>query len=183
MSVRTGQLDRGLSALSLDADRDAQAARDERDRTALKERVEQYQVPIEALVGAMPGHAEVDIDFRAPFIAAPEQRDSDFDRPHFAFGYELVSGRPVTLTAHIASWKVNDELTTGCVVHLTAVDHGLADWQWNESWQRFDYLVSGTREKRKLRAHLTFQGFGSTAPDADDDENMAASADTPEEST
>lgn len=144
-----GSLQRSLAALTIGTVK----AREERD--AMLEPISgsnmiQYrQIPVAGKVSEKPVHAEVNVDWPYPIVAAPAQTDSDQERPHFALGVELLSTEPVMIFATVIGWiDADDGWTEGARLRITA-------------W------IPRARKKHDFSAilHLTFSGYGIPTED------------------
>lgn len=110
---------------------------------ALREVDEQFKIAISGRAEEFPVWDQVDIKFGTTFVDATGQRDSPFDRPHFTYGAEITSGKPVGVMATVMKWKVNEKAET--IAARVAVGVVATDLS-----TKFEGLV-----------HLTFQGYGA----------------------
>jgi hypothetical protein len=139
----TGQVERAVAGLTISVLKGQKKAEEARLAEGLAETEEQLKLEISGRAEEFPIWTDLRIKFGTVFLAAPGQRDSEYDRPHFSYGYEVTEGGPVGLDACVTEWLVNDrEETVGCklAVGPRATDYGT----------RFRGLI-----------HARFQGYGA----------------------
>lgn len=137
---RTEKVARDLTITVL---KGAKKAEEAKLAEGLAETDEQLKLEIQGRAEEFPIWTILRIKFGTIFLAAPGQRDSDYDRPHFTFGYEVTEGGPIGIDACVTQWLVNDrEETYGCKL---AVGPRATDYA-----TRFRGVV-----------HANFQGYGA----------------------
>lgn len=128
MSVDTHRIERSLRHLVLGA-RVAQDRKKAQDKLWQMSEVDQeVQVRVSGEASAPVGWSdEITIPFEWWFIAAPEQRDSPYEKPTFTFGYQ--SEQEVVLTARLLRWieEPGRSVITGVVVSFGAYRPGAED--------------------------------------------------------
>jgi hypothetical protein len=142
MPVSTGKLERAMNSLTVGT---VQAMdRKKRDRLieGLAEREEQFKIEVSGRGEEFPEWTKVELTFESVFVDGTGNRDSEFDRPVFTYGYYVPVGGPVGLDACITEWNVNDRSeTTGCVMWIGA-------------------RATDVARKFKAEIHAVFQGYG-----------------------
>lgn len=146
------KLERSLKEIRIGAVRDSQKIAALAAEDGLIEREEQVQITVSGRAEEFASYSEVDVNFSTVFVDATGQRDSPFDRPQVSTGAELYTSEPVTLTAVVMSWRINDRNEVlGCKVAIG---------------------VSSTDKTTKFRGaiHMTFQGYGQPLNTFNDEE-------------
>lgn len=142
-------LHRSLAQLTVGVVRAQQDAQDAMASSQMDEMLQQLQMPIAGYVKDKPISVRTDVYWPHPFVFAPAQRDSDFERPTFSMGVELLADIPVILTGAIVGWHDSVEgYTIGAAIRVTA-------------------YIPDARKKQRFNAifHLTFQGYGAPTDD------------------
>lgn len=145
-------LARSVRKLAVDIVRDTSVKRLRDADTVLAEREEQVQLAVSGLATAAPGWAVIAVPFQQVFTTSTERRQSQLDRPHTWFGYEMVSlsdaetdapsAGGVMLAAHVSSWSMQDGINiTGAKVAVSAF----------APVRSFNF---------RAVVHMTFQGYG-----------------------
>lgn len=119
----------------------------------LAEELFQYQLGFAGKANARPAWQPLEVQFPAPMIPAPMQRDSDLEVPQFTFGYHLyAAAAPVVVMGHVSQWMLDDaDYTVGAQLQIGA--YTPAD---NNNIDFAGYV------------HLTFQGFSGPMLSDDD---------------
>jgi hypothetical protein len=153
--VSTHRVQRSLAAITVRT-KQAYDAHEARQRElAARETTAQFKVTVNGTANGHMAWSDHKITFHEPFYSDSE-RDSDFDVPHFTFGYELPTGAPIMLSAHVRVWDIDqDEVVRGATVRIGVCRPGLRD------------RAADTVKFRAI-THLTFQGWA--APTLNDDE-------------
>lgn len=142
------QLARSLESLTFGVVRKAAEREENRRTNALQEIERQFQIPMS---GDADGNVTTDstrLDFDAPFVYAPGNRDSDFDVPQVKFA-SVVEGT-VLVSGHVTAW-VRDEnrgVVTGATVAVAVSAPGAES--------SVPYVGV---------AHFTFQGYAAIDED------------------
>jgi len=142
MGIQTGQLENAMRGLTIGTVRALDNKKKDRLIEGLAEREEQFKIEVNGRAEEFPVWTKVEINFRNVFVDGTGQRDSDFDRPTYTFGYVVPVGGPVGMDACITAWNVNDRgETVGCVMWLGA-------------------RATDVPRKFKAEVHAVFQGYG-----------------------
>lgn len=121
--------------------RERRRARDAAE--ALSELDQQFQLPIAGAATDAPVWFDVDINFSARFIDAPEMRESPYDEPLFTYG--VKTGARVFVDAHLVSYETDDnDSFIGAKIRIGVHAPGSPD------------LIPFKGE-----VHLNFQGFAA----------------------
>lgn len=142
MGIQTGKLQSAMRGLTIGTVRAMDRKKKDRLIEGLAEREEQFKIEVSGRGEEFPVWAKVNIKFANVFVDGTGQRDSEFDRPFYSYGYVVPVGGPVGIDACVTDWNVNDRgETTGCVMWVGA---------------------RATDVSRKFRAevHAVFQGYG-----------------------
>jgi hypothetical protein len=149
--VPAGSLQRSLSALTIGVVKGQEARRDALAPMKLGEMVQHQKLEISGRIGSSPVTTIQTVEWPYPFVYAPAQTDSDFEKPHFNYGIEfdhVPSSVPHIMVAVIDWLDDDDGFSTGAKLAVTA-------------------FIPGAAKKRQLNAiaHLTFWGFGAPSED------------------
>lgn len=148
----TAAIHRSIRAMTIGTLR-AHETRKRRDALeALAEMDQQFQLPIAGNAGTVATWFEVDVDFAATFVLAPEMRESPYEDPLFTYG--AVVAAPVFVTANVTAWKTDSsDNYVGATVNI-----GVA--------------APGTLTLVQFRGHVhcNFQGYGAV-DEADNSED------------
>jgi hypothetical protein len=149
--VTTHRVQRSLAHLTVSTQLAMRERERQNDEIRGGETEQQYKVLVTGVAGDLMAWQTTEITFDAPFIAATDLRDADFDTPLFTFGAEMQSRTPVIVTAVITGWLVDEDgAATG--VRLAIGAHNPA----------------GGDVKFEAIAHLLFEGWAGTVLDDDE---------------
>jgi hypothetical protein len=169
-SVPTHALHRSIGTLAHGIAQEILNTERSRQWGALRECVEQFQISVSGTASDYPGWLELELKFTQHFVTVTGNRMSDLERPHFYYGFELVTGQsqnaivientpggvtrsdPVMFCAVVTEWVISDaSMVTGAKLKLGAIAPG--------DTVVFDGFV-----------HVSFQGLGATYQDEDTQE-------------
>jgi hypothetical protein len=142
-------LARSLSKLTIGVARDFDRRRERNLELGLQESFQQFQIPIAGLAYQGITWAKKWINFDFVFFEAPLQRDSNFVRPQFTYGFvtepvdDKAAPLPIIVSAMFEFVEDDEGATSGGWLHVG--------------------VHSPTPETRQFQGqlHLTFQGFGT----------------------
>lgn len=83
-------LQRSVRKLAVDIVRDTRAKHERDADTVLAEREEQVQFEVSGTATPATAYTTIVIPFQQAFVVDDDRRDSQLDRPHALFGYELL---------------------------------------------------------------------------------------------
>lgn len=150
-----GQLERSLAALTIGV---AQG-RERRARSLADaftgEWEQQLRLDLSGQAAGGWGWGDRRVTFDIPFLYAPLQRTIPFETPQFTYGVEMTQTTDtlVLVHAHLLKWTINRQ---GWITGATL---------------RFGVQAPAATAPMPFSAtvHLTFQGFGTTAEQEEDD--------------
>jgi hypothetical protein len=88
-------LQRSVRKLAVDLVRDSDKRHTANADTVLAEREEQVQLEVRGTATATMAFTTIDVPFQQCFSRSNSRRNSQFDRPHVWFGFELLSATEV----------------------------------------------------------------------------------------
>lgn len=149
--VNTHRVNRSLAALTVGMQRAHDELQLDQAQLGAGETEQQWKLEVAGEAGGKIAYQTTTISFDERFYPAADRRDSDFDRPIFTFGYEMLTGAPVMITAAVTRWVADEYTVTGAEVAIGIVQPG----------------ASG-KTKFKALVHLVFQSWAG--PTINDDE-------------
>lgn len=154
MPVTQGRLQKSLGAMTFGVVRQMDAKQKDLEKTAMREREQEFQVGIRGVASSIAVWTEVELTFRVEFLPATGQRDSPYERPTFVYGYELETAEPVGILAYVKEWRMDDRDTVfGAKINVCCFQPG-----------------GGGESDFRGRLHMIFSGYGSPIESELDDE-------------